>query len=122
MDATLYEWRPFFFSEEGKERPMETKKQYAAKEGSTVKLKAPNLYNVIMLNDDFTPMDFVVEMLKTYFDKSETEATDLMLQVHRGKKAIIAKYVYDVAATKSYKVIQEARAKGYPFRVEVEKE
>lgn len=101
---------------------METKRQYAPKVGGNVKLKEPNLYNVVMLNDDFTPMDFVVEMLKTYFDKSEAEATELMLQVHRGKKAIIAKYVYDVAITKSFKVVQEARAKGYPFRVEVEKE
>jgi len=101
---------------------MEIEKQYATRGANKVKLKAPNMYNVIMLNDDFTPMDFVVEMLRTYFDKSETEATALMLQVHHGKKAIIGKYPYDVATTKSYRVIQEARAKGYPFRVEVEKE
>lgn len=101
---------------------METEKQYVTRGGSKVKLKEPSLYNVVMLNDDFTPMDFVVEMLETYFDKTEAEATALMLQVHHGKKAVIAKYPYDVAATKSYKVIQEARAKGYPFRVEVEKE
>jgi len=101
---------------------METEKQYVTRGNNKVKLKAPNLYNVIMLNDDFTPMDFVVEMLRTFFDKTETEATDLMLQVHHGKKAVIGKYPYDVATTKSYRVIQEARAKGYPFRVEVEKE
>ena len=101
---------------------METERKYGVRGRSKVKFKEPSMYNVIMLNDDFTPMDFVVEMLRTYFDKSEAEATDLMLQVHHGKRAVIGKYPYDVATTKSFRVIQEARAKGYPFRVEVEKE
>ena len=100
---------------------METEKQYVTRGKNKVKLKVPNMYNVVMLNDDFTPMDFVVEMLKKYFEKNEVEATELMLLVHRSKKAVIAKYTYDVAVTKSCRVIQEAREKGYPFKVVVEK-
>lgn len=101
---------------------METQNAFESRSKNKVKLKKPNLYNVIMLNDDFTPMDFVVEMLRTYFDKSEAEATELMLKVHRGKKAIVGKYSYDVAVTKTYRVTHEAREKGYPFKVIVEKE
>ncbi len=101
---------------------METKHEYKNVGKNKVKIKEPNMYNVIMLNDDFTPMDFVVEMLRTFFDKSETEATELMLKVHRGGRAVVAKYVYDVAITKTYRVTHEAREKGYPFKVIVEKE
>ncbi len=100
---------------------METERKYGVRGRSKVKFKEPSMYNVIMLNDDFTPMDFVVEMLRKYFDKSEIEATELMLTVHRGKKAIVGKYTYDVAATKTCHVINEAREKGYPFKVTVEK-
>ena len=100
---------------------METEKNFSPKGKNRLKLKEPSLYNVIMLNDDFTPMDFVVEMLRTHFDKTEEEATALMLKVHKGKKAVVATYVYDVAMTKSYRVMQEAREKGYPFKVIVDK-
>lgn len=100
---------------------METQREYVTRGKNKVKLKKPDLYNVVMLNDDFTPMDFVVEMLITYFDKTEAEATALMLSVHHGKKTVVATYIYDVAVTKSCKVIQIAREKGYPFKVVVEK-
>ena len=99
-----------------------------AKKGQTdvsrrnkVKVQEPAMYNVIMLNDDFTPMDFVVDMLMKYFEKSSTEATNLMLTVHKGNRAIVGTYVYDVAITKTMKVTGEARDKGYPFKVIVEK-
>ena len=101
---------------------MENQREYAVRGKNKIKLKPPARYHVIMLNDDFTPMDFVVWALKTYFDKSENEATALMLEVHHGKKAIVETYVYDVAVTKSCKVIQEARDRGYPFKVVVDKE
>lgn len=100
---------------------METEKKIVSRSGSKVRLKPPSMYNVIMLNDDFTPMDFVVWVLEVYFDKSADEANRLMLQVHNGKKAVVGRYVYDVAVTKCAKVIQEARAKGYPFKVIVDK-
>ena len=100
---------------------METEKQYVSKGSHKVKLSPPSLYNVIMLNDDFTPMDFVVWALETYFDKTKDEATALMLEVHHGKKSVVGTYSYDIAITKCYKVIAEARKKGYPFKVVVDK-
>lgn len=100
---------------------METQRQSTIKGGSKVKAKRPSMYNVVMLNDDFTPMDFVVWALETHFNKSRNEATDLMLQVHHGKKAVIGTFTYDIAVTKSCKVIYAAREKGYPFKVIVDK-
>ena len=80
------------------------KGQSSVSRKSRVKVKEPGMYNVIMLNDDFTPMDFVVDMLIKYFEKSTTEATNLMLSVHKGNRAIVGTYVYDVAITKTMKV------------------
>jgi len=97
-------------------------KKYATRGNSRVKIKKPSMYNVVMLNDDFTPMDFVVDVLIKYFEKTEAEATNLMLTVHHGKKAIVGTYVYDVAMTKTLKVTQDAREKGYPFKVVVERQ
>lgn len=100
---------------------MENERQYVHKSGHKVKIKPPSMYNVIMLNDDFTPMDFVVWALQTFFDKNFDEANRIMLEVHHGKKAVVGTYVYDIAVTKCTRVIQEARSKGYPFKVIVDK-
>ena len=86
------------------------------------RVKEPGQYNVIMWNDDFTPMDFVVELLETVFHKDPAGAEALMLTVHRSGRAIIAKYPYDLAATKVAAAINWARAEGYPFRVTMEEE
>ena len=100
---------------------METQNKSVNKEKSKYKVKEPNMYDVIMLNDDFTPMDFVVEILETHFNKSTQEATEIMLKIHKGKKAVVATYIYDIALTKSYKVMQIARDKGYPLKCVVDK-
>ena len=84
------------------------------------KVKEPRMYHVIMYNDDFTPMDFVVDILVSIFNKSETEAFRLMYSIHRGVKAIVGTYIYDIAATKAEEAVKRARAAGYPFRVETE--
>ncbi len=83
------------------------------------KIKEPNHYTVIMLNDDFTPMDFVVEVLKLIFHKSETEATELMLKVHKSGQAEVGTYTYDIAVSKRALAMSMAKEAGYPFRVEV---
>ena len=61
------------------------------------KIKRPSLYKVIMLNDDYTPMEFVVEMLQTYFSKSSEEATRIMLHIHQRGVGICGLYTYEVA-------------------------
>lgn len=89
-------------------------------EKTNTKLKEPKRYKVVIYNDDFTPMDFVVDILIDIFHKNYKEAYDLMMQVHKGTKAIAGIYSYDIAKTKTELVINMAREEGYPFRVEVE--
>ena len=92
----------------------------ATKEREDSKLKEPKMYHVVMLNDDFTPMDFVVQILIEIFHKDSATAEQLMLQVHRKGKAVVAKYSYDIAVTKVQKAMTKAREAGYPFRLTVE--
>lgn len=85
-------------------------------------VKPPKKYHVLMLNDDFTPMDFVVEILMKFFGKGEQEAAMIMLDVHKKGKGIAGTYSKDVAETKSLVAIQYAQANEHPFRCEVEPE
>ncbi|MBQ3600915.1 MAG: ATP-dependent Clp protease adaptor ClpS [Lachnospiraceae bacterium] len=83
-------------------------------------LKEPGRYKVVMYNDDFTPMDFVVEILMDIFHKNQEEAMAIMMRIHKGTKEIIGEYVYDIARTKTEKAVKRAREEGYPFLVKVE--
>lgn len=80
----------------------------------------PKMYNVIMHNDDFTPMEFVVRILRTVFYKNLVEAEQLMLTVHNKGLASVGCYTYDVAYSKSQKAMDKARQEGYPFKLTVE--
>lgn len=83
-------------------------------------VKEPKQYKVVMYNDDFTPMDFVVEILKTIFKKEHQEAVEIMMQVHKGDHAVVGRYFYDIAMTKTQEAMHLARQNGYPFQVKVE--
>ena len=85
-------------------------------------LKEPRRYKVIIHNDDFTTMEFVVEVLKTVFYLSNEKAEELMLQVHHANKAVVGIYTYDIAVSKANKAINMAREKGFPLRLTVEQE
>ena len=85
-------------------------------------LKEPRRYKVIIHNDDFTTMEFVVEVLKTVFFYSNEKAEELMLQVHHANKAVVGIYTYDIAVSKANKAINMAREKGFPLRLTVEPE
>ena len=85
-------------------------------------LKEPRRYKVIIHNDDFTTMEFVVEVLKTVFYLSNEKAEELMLQVHHANKAVVGIYTYDIAVSKTDKAINMAREKGFPLRLTVEPE
>ncbi len=86
------------------------------------KVKKPSMYKVIMLNDDYTPMEFVVEMLQTYFSKSSEEATKIMLHVHQKGIGICGLYTYEIAESKAHKVLERARKDQHPLQLKVEKE
>ena len=85
-------------------------------------LKEPRRYKVIIHNDDFTTMEFVVEVVKTVFYLSNEKAEELMLQVHHANKAVVGIYTYDIAVSKTEKATNMAREQGLPLRLAVEPE
>jgi ATP-dependent Clp protease adaptor protein ClpS len=90
------------------------------RENTKERIKEPKRFKVIMHNDDFTPMDFVVKVLKETFHKEEQEAVRLMYAVHQKGMAVVGVYSYDIASTKVKKVTAKARSLGYPFRLEIQ--
>lgn len=81
----------------------------------------PRLYKVLMLNDDYTPMEFVVHALQNFFDKNESEATEIMLNVHTQGVGICGVFTLDVADTKIRLVTELARSNGHPLMCSLEK-
>ena len=96
------------------------KEQSQLRERQKINLKEPRRYKVIIYNDDFTTMEFVVLVLVQIFLKSQEEAEALMLQVHHSDKAVVGVYSYDVAVSKARKATNMAREQGYPLRLSVE--
>lgn len=84
--------------------------------------RQPRLWRVLLLNDDYTPMGFVVEVLERYFRKSEQEAELIMLAVHHKGQGVAGVYTRDIAETKVAQVTQRARQEGHPLRVVAEPE
>jgi len=84
------------------------------------KTKKPPMYKVMLLNDDYTPMEFVVEVLETYFAKDRSAATQIMLTIHTKGKAACGVYPKDIAETKAVAVNKYARESGHPLLCEVE--
>ena len=84
------------------------------------KVKRPPLYKVVLLNDDYTPMEFVVEVLEHFFSMNREKATQVMLAVHTQGKGVCGIYTRDVAETKAELVNQAARDNGHPLLCEVE--
>jgi ATP-dependent Clp protease adaptor protein ClpS len=86
------------------------------------KIKRPQLYKVILHNDDYTTMQFVVEVLESVFHKSPAEAHRIMMHVHTRGFAVCGAYPYEVAETKVALVHDLAREHGYPLRASLEEE
>jgi ATP-dependent Clp protease adaptor protein ClpS len=84
------------------------------------RVRKPRLYKVLLHNDDFTTMEFVVHVLVQYFKKSVAEATHVMLQVHHEGIGTAGVYTYEVAETKVAEVTAEARREGMPLKMTVE--
>jgi len=92
------------------------------KEEIKTKLKKPKMYKVIIHNDDYSTMEFVVEVLVKVFHKKVPEATKIMLDVHNKGKGIVGIYTADIAATKIYQVKQMAEESGFPLKLTMEEE
>lgn len=94
-------------------------KESASRQTKTA-VREPGQYNVVMYNDDFTTMEFVVEVLVDIFRKSMPEAERIMMYVHENGKAVVGTYPYDIAVTKTNLAVGRARAEGFPFKIIVE--
>lgn len=86
------------------------------------KTRKPSMYKVLLLNDDFTPMEFVVHVLERFFSKTKDEATEIMLHVHRRGVGLCGVFTYEVAETKVMQVMDFARANEQPLQCTMEKE
>src|SRR3954451_5277099 len=84
--------------------------------------KKPELFRVLLLNDDYTTMDFVVEVLESIFNKSPAEAFRIMMAVHTQGKGLCGVYPHEVAETKVETVMERARENGFPLRAAMEPE
>ncbi len=89
-------------------------------EAEKVKLKPPPMFKVMLLNDDYTPMDFVVVVLQTVFAMSREQATQVMLKVHRDGMGVCGVYVREVAASKVEQVIELAKSHQHPLQCTME--
>ena len=86
------------------------------------KTKKPSMYKVLLLNDDYTPMEFVVHVVEKFFAKNRAEATDIMMHVHRRGVGICGVFTYEIAETKVAQVMDYARANEQPLQCTMEKE
>lgn len=105
-------------------RPVNNNEAY--EDGLAVKVKVrtkkPSMYKVLLLNDDFTPMEFVVYVLERVFRRSHDEATDIMLKVHQDGVGVAGIYTYEIAETKVDQVMMLARQNEHPLQCTMERE
>ena len=93
-----------------------------AVETSKPELKPPSRYKVVLLNDDYTPMDFVVEVLERFFSHNRESATQIMLKVHTEGRAVCGIYTRDIAKTKAAEVNDYAKECQHPLMCQIERE
>lgn len=91
-------------------------------EKNKIKVKKPKQYKVILFNDDYTTIEFVVEVLMDIFNKKIEEATQIMMDVHEKGRGIAGIYPYDIAVTKVSMAMASAEEEGFPFKLSIEEE
>ena len=96
--------------------------QFEYDTGNMAEYEEPPMYRVLLLNDDYTPMDFVVEILREIFHKDRPEAERIMLNVHRKGAGFCGIYTYEIAETKVTRVRAKAKEAGFPLRCTMEPE
>jgi len=85
-------------------------------------LKYPKKYKVYLLNDDYTSMEFVIDVLMNIFHKTYEEAENIMLEVHKKERGLCGVYTYEIAETKVMQVIRKAKDSGFPLKATLEEE
>jgi ATP-dependent Clp protease adaptor protein ClpS len=97
------------------------KERGIALEEARPEVMLPPMYRVILLNDDYTPMDFVIEILKAFFNMSHDRATQVMLHVHTRGKGVCGVFTFEIAETKVVQVSEYARQNEHPLKCTMEK-
>jgi ATP-dependent Clp protease adaptor protein ClpS len=87
-----------------------------------ISVKYPKKYKVFLLNDDYTSMDFVIDILMTIFHKSYEEAERVMLEIHKKERGLCGVYTHEIAETKVMQVIKKAKDNGFPLKATMEEE
>lgn len=113
-------WRELGMSDKPTFRGDQPKGEVVTK--TRAKTQRPSLYKVLLLNDDYTPMEFVIDVLERFFSKSREDATRIMLHVHHNGVGICGVYTFEVAETKVAQVIEFARQNQHPLQCRMEKE
>jgi len=122
VSTTISVIRTVRMSEKENDRPNDDGPQTGVVIKSRPKTKRPSMYKVLMLNDDYTPMEFVVHVLERFFGKNREEATRIMMQVHQRGVGVCGVYTYEVAETKVTQVMDLARQNQHPLQCTIEKE
>lgn len=99
-----------------------TEREGGVAEKARIRVVRPPRFRVVLYNDDYTPMEFVVRLLESVFGKSPAESTQLMLRIHRSGSGVAGVYLLEVAETKVATVHRLAEERGYPLRAGVEEE
>lgn len=99
---------------------MATRTDSVTKEKLKKRTALPNTYNVIMLNDDKTPMEWVVGLLQTTFRHSSSTAEELTMTIHTKGSAVVGTYVFEIAEQKSVEATQASRSNGFPLQIKLE--
>jgi ATP-dependent Clp protease adaptor protein ClpS len=107
---------------ERRDKPTDPDRETGVATRTRPKTQKPSLYRVVMLNDDFTPMEFVIEVLMRIFNKSPEEATQIMLHVHQNGVGICGVFTFEIAETKVAQVMDLARRAQHPLQCTMEKE
>lgn len=119
MSMGKFAYYQLTLNQTGGDKPYEDDGDVALQEAKP-KLRQPPRYKVIMFNDDYTPMEFVVEVLEVFFSKNREQATSIMLTVHTRGKAVCGIYTRDIAETKAAQVNECAREHQHPLLCEIE--
>jgi ATP-dependent Clp protease adaptor protein ClpS len=119
--ALWHDWR-MAGKDDDKGNPSDDGPQTGIAVKTRPKTKKPAMYKVLLLNDDYTPMDFVVQVLEQFFNKSRDEATRIMLHVHRRGVGLCGVFTYEIAETKVMQVMDYARRSQHPLQCTMEKE
>lgn len=99
---------------------MTSQTQTVTKEKTITALKEPGMYKVLFINDDVTPMDFVIQVLVEFFKHSEERANSITMQVHNNGSAVAGIYTYEIAEQKGVETTVFARENGYPLQIKIE--